>query len=54
MDKSKYQKKRTYRIFGKVIFETEEYYEGADLVDVEPLNPLILLDIDLNDKNKRN
>ena len=43
MDKSIYCKRKQIKIFGKVIYEHITDYEGIDLEDVEPINPIILL-----------
>ncbi len=45
MDKSIYIKKKSYKLFGKTFWEKSEMYEGVDLENVEPINPLILTDL---------
>lgn len=53
MDKSIYHQKIEYKIFGKTMFEREIRYEGIELKDVEPLCPIINMEIDIN-QNKEN
>lgn len=44
MDKSKYEKKITFKLFGKVLIERIEHYGGVDVENVEPLTPIILVE----------
>ena len=54
MDKSIYYKKNSFKLFGKTIWEKEEQYEGCDLENITPVNPIIEQPIDFVNKEKRN
>lgn len=54
MDKTIYHKKRDFKLFGKIIFQIEDRHEEVFLEDVEPINPIVMLNLELNDRNKRN
>ena len=53
MDKTIYYKKNTIKLFGKTIIENVEQFEGCDLENVNPINPIIEQPLDMEIRNKK-
>jgi len=42
MDKSLYCRRKQYKLLGRLIWEVIHDYEGIDLENIEPVNPIIM------------
>ena len=52
MDKIKFQEKKSYKLFGKKIFEVDTQFERCDLENVRVFDPFIYLPVRFEDERK--
>ena len=55
MNKTVSRFKKTFRVFGLKIAENEEQYECVNMENIEPINPFIITEYEMeNYKNQKN
>jgi len=53
VDKIKFQEKKSYKLFGKKIFEVDTQFERCDLENVRVFDPVLLFPVDFRDEKDR-